>query len=156
MKAGAERAKSLRLSALFFTLLRIFLGLLFLLAGTHKASDPGNFLVAIRSFEVLADPWAPLVALCLPWLEILTGFCLIIHRCYHAALLLAGGLLTLFLPAILYAWARGLQIECGCFGPGSATTDPLYLLTRDLALLLGIASLAWHALYNDSDRTAAA
>ena len=58
-----------------------------------------------------------------------------------AGILRAGGLLVLnasllaFLAAILSAWARGLDIQCGCFGGGAGTSSHVELIARDVALL---------------------
>lgn len=145
MNPPSERASPLHAAAPFFHLLRIGLGVLFLLSGADKALDPGNFLVAVRSYQILSDPWAPLLALCLPWLELLIGCCLLSQRHFHAALLLSGCLLVIFLVAILSAWMRGLEIVCGCFGPGSGTGNHLHLVGRDLALLIVVMALAWKA-----------
>lgn len=151
MNPPAEKNRMHRLEKVVFLPLRLCLGMLFLIAGISKVVDPGQFLVAVRSFQILADPWAPLAALCLPWLEVLLGLCLLAKRCYHAALLLTGSLLTTFLCAGISAWIRDLQIECGCIGPGSGSGDPLHLLARNLVLLLVIAGLAWQAFTSGND-----
>jgi hypothetical protein len=55
-------------------------------------------------------------------------------------------LLLVFVGAVASAWARGLQIDCGCFGDGGQvaagrTAYPVEIL-RDLALLLAALALA--------------
>lgn len=119
--------------------LRLFLHLLFggvfVYAGALKAWDPAAFVMDVRSFELLRDPLAAWLAMGLPWLEIFAGLAVM------SGLLRAGGLLILnvtlvgFLIAILSAWARGLDIQCGCFGGGAGTTDYVELLVRDVVLL---------------------
>lgn len=119
--------------------LRLFLHLLFggvfVYAGALKAWDPAAFVMDVRSFELLRDPLAAWLAMGLPWLEIFAGLAVM------SGLLRAGGLLILnvtlvgFLIAILSAWARGLDIQCGCFGGGAGTTDYVELLMRDVVLL---------------------
>lgn len=119
--------------------LRLFLHLLFggvfVYAGALKAWDPAAFVMDVRSFELLRDPLAAWLAMGLPWLEIFAGLAVM------TGLLRAGGLLILnvtlvgFLIAILSAWARGLDIQCGCFGGGVGTTDYVELLVRDVVLL---------------------
>ena len=63
-------------------MLRLFLHLLFggvlVYAGAVKAWDPAAFLLDIRSFELLPDPWAAWLAMSLPWLEIFAGLAVII------------------------------------------------------------------------------
>ena len=50
-------------------LFRLVLAGAFFVAGFEKARDPIQFLFDIRSFHLLPDPYAALVALALPWLE---------------------------------------------------------------------------------------
>ncbi len=145
MDVSNDQSAPSRFRAVFFHLLRVGLGALFLSSGIFKAADPGHFLVAIRSFEILPDPWAPLLALSLPWLEILTGFCLVFRRLYQSALLISAGMLVVFLTAILSGWLRELEIQCGCFGPGSGEGNYLLLVGRNLALLSVCAALIWNA-----------
>jgi hypothetical protein len=54
-------------------------------------------------------------------------------------------LFLLFTIAVASAYARGINITCGCFGGGGDAIGPL-TLARNLALLLGIAALwTWDA-----------
>lgn len=119
-------------------MLRLFLHLLFggifVYAGAVKAWDPTAFLLDIRSFELLPDPWAAWLAMSLPWLEIFAGLAVMTGLLRAGGLLLLNACLLGFLAAILIAWARGLDIRCGCFGSGGSS-EYVELLVRDLALL---------------------
>ena len=112
----------------------LIFGAVFVFAGFVKARDPGLFLVHIRGFRILPDPFAAWLALGLPWLEIFCGLAVIAGCCRRGGLLLLNLCLIAFLAALLAAWARGLDIECGCFGstfkPGVRVE-----LALDLALL---------------------
>jgi len=139
----SESRSSLAPPPLAFHILRIALGGIFVYAAVLKIADPGRFLIAIRSYQLLPDPWAPLVALCLPWLEILVGIALIIRRPYKASLVLIGGMLTVFLLAIVSGWVRGLDLDCGCFGGDAESGDYAQLIGRDLVFFLMLAGLVW-------------
>lgn len=119
-------------------MLRLFLHLLFggvfVYAGAVKAWDPAAFLLDIRSFELLPDPWAAWLAMSLPWLEIFAGLAVMTGLLRAGGLLLLNACLLGFLAAILIAWARGLDIRCGCFGSGGSS-EYAELVVRDLALL---------------------
>jgi uncharacterized membrane protein YphA (DoxX/SURF4 family) len=98
----------------------------------------------VRSFALLPDPYAALVAMFLPWLEILAGLAVITGVMRKGGLLVLNGSLLVFLAAIGIAWVRGTDIRCGCFGgSGDATSNYVELIVRDLALL---ALGAWLAL----------
>jgi uncharacterized membrane protein YphA (DoxX/SURF4 family) len=50
-----------------------------------------------------------------PWLELLCGILLVAGTMRRAALLCTVGLCAVFVLATGQAWARGLEISCGCF-----------------------------------------
>ncbi len=108
----------------------------FVYAGFVKAWEPTIFLDDIRSFEILPDPYAGMLALFLPYLEIFAGLAVVLRPFRKAGLALLVASLILFLGAILSAWFRGIDIRCGCFGnQGDAASNYLELITRDLLLL---------------------
>ncbi len=116
--------------------LRWGFGALWIYAGALKLGDPLSFLDAVRSFQLLADPWAAFVALGLPPLEILCGSAIVLGRwCYAGALALMDGALAVFLAAILWSWHRGLDITCGCFGRDENLTDYPSKIGQNIALL---------------------
>ncbi len=112
---------------------RWVLGVVFCYAGLAKAVDRGAFAVDIDHYRLLPFSTVAPLALYLPWLEIAAGVAVI------AGPLRRGGLLTLallnavFAVAIGSALMRGIEINCGCFGPGLSL--PLWLgLLRNLVL----------------------
>lgn len=119
-----------------FRILHLLFGGIFVYAGTLKALDPGLFLLDVRSFDLLPDPYAAWLAMGLPWLEILTGLAVITGLFRPGGLLVLNGLLLAFLAAILISWYRGIDIRCGCFGSSDVTSNYLELLLRDAALLI--------------------
>lgn len=126
---------------------RILLGGVFLVAGLLKLPDPAAAVRAVRAYRLLAEPLVGPVAFGLPVLEIAVGLALLVGVFVRTAALAAAVLLVVFLVGIGSAWARGLQIDCGCFGNGGQvaaadTTYPTEVL-RDLALLLVALALAW-------------
>jgi putative oxidoreductase len=125
-------------------ILHLAFGGVFVYAGVMKAWNPMVFLDDVRSFALLPDPYAALVAMFLPWLEIFAGLAVITGVMRKGGLLVLNGSLLVFLAAIGIAWVRGTDIRCGCFGgSGEATSNYVELIVRDLALLtLG----AWLAL----------
>jgi putative oxidoreductase len=125
-------------------ILHLAFGVVFVYAGVMKAWNPMVFLDDVRSFALLPDPYAALVAMFLPWLEIFAGLAVITGVLRKGGLLVLNGSLLVFLAAIGIAWARGTDIRCGCFGgSGDATSNYVELIVRDLVLL---ALGAWLAL----------
>jgi uncharacterized membrane protein YphA (DoxX/SURF4 family) len=124
--------------------LRTALAWTFLHAGALKVWDfahahpaTPDFVVAIQQYHLLPSPdLAVLLAVYLPWVEIFAALGLFIHRMRLGAALTITGLTTIFIAALASAWARGLRIECGCFGREEVSTDFPALLLRDACILI--------------------
>lgn len=117
-------------------LLHLLYGGVFVYAGVVKAWNPMVFLDDVRSFALLPDPYAGILAMFLPWLEILGGLAVITGFLRKGGLLVLNGSLLAFLIAISFAWFRGTDIRCGCFGDsGAATSNYTELIARDITLL---------------------
>ena len=128
---------SLRLLALAF-------GTVFLYAGVMKAKDPGLFLISVRSFQLLPDPYAAWVALALPWLEIFAGTAVIIGLVRQGGALLLNIAIVGFIIGIGLAWFRGIDIDCGCLGGAGAKSNNYgWLIARDVVLLAMGNAVMW-------------
>jgi putative oxidoreductase len=140
-----------RISTLFTWLARIIVGGAFAYAGVIKAWDPAAFQVEIDRYRLVPPVIAWLAAAYLPYLEVAAALALFHRRAARAGRLVIAGLLIIFVAALVAAWARGLNISCGCFG---ATTEesPNYpwWVGRDLLLL---AMIGW--LHVDEQRSRA-
>lgn len=111
-------------------------GGVFLWSGWIKVQDPAQFLISIRGFHLLPDPFAAWLALALPWLEIFAGLAVLTGWMRQGGLLLLNVALVIFAIALVSAWARGLDVECGCFGKGKGSTTIAQALLRDAVLLV--------------------
>jgi uncharacterized membrane protein YphA (DoxX/SURF4 family) len=132
---GSERVRDV-----VGTVARLGLAAVFLVSGVLKAIDPDATYVAVRAYDVLPKAGVALVAGVLPWLEIVLGLLLLAGVATRAVAVVSAALLVVFIAGVTQAWARGLSIDCGCFGGGGAvepgqTTYGLELL-RDAAFLL--------------------
>jgi len=107
---------------IFFLLLRVSLGVLFLITGLQKVSHPGNFAEVIANYGLLPKPLVHLSALFVPWLEILLGICFILGWLTRAASLLMAGLSLAFAFFVGSAVYRGLDVDCGCFAGASSVS----------------------------------
>ena len=129
-------------------LARLILGGVLLIAGYLKAFSPDKSMMAVRAYELLPIWLANVLGIVLPWLEIGAGLLLIIGVAIRYAAIFGYFLLAIFIIAIAQAWARGLSIDCGCFG-GGGTIDPsktkyLEEILRDTGLaLLGLYLLRY-------------
>jgi uncharacterized membrane protein YphA (DoxX/SURF4 family) len=119
---------------------RLILGGVLFAAGWLKIFTPAKSQMAVRAYEVLPIGLANFLGIALPWLEIGFGVLLIIGVAVRLSAIVGGGLMLLFIAAISQAWARGLSIDCGCFGGGGAVepgeTKYLSEILRDTGLAL--------------------
>ncbi len=121
-------------------LARLGLGGILLYAGYLKAFTPEKSMMAVRAYELLPIWLANIFGLVLPWLEIGAGILLIIGVGIRYAAIFGSALMIAFIIAIAQAWARGLSIDCGCFGDGGAIdpseTKYLETILRDIGFAL--------------------
>jgi uncharacterized membrane protein YphA (DoxX/SURF4 family) len=122
-------------------LARLVLGAVWVAAGALKLPDPTESVRAVRNYRILPESVVPLVGHALPVVEVLIGVCLLLGLLVRANAVLSGVLLLAFIAGIASAWARGLSIECGCFGGGGGTledyaSDYPWEIARDVGLLL--------------------
>ena len=116
---------------------RWYLGLLFVGASLHKIVEPSSFALDVATYDILPLMLVNLVALVLPWVELLAGGMLVAGWRVRAAALLVAAMMVVFLAALGVALSRGLDMSCGCFASQGAEEDPISRLTivRDLAWL---------------------
>ena len=101
------------------------------------------FAIILEAFNLLPNAWIMPVAVGLPALEILAAIGLLFD--VRGSLTTVAGLLLLFLAILSYGIWLGLDIDCGCFGPGDPEGEAYKglrpALYRDVAMLLGVVYL---------------
>ena len=131
------RAKALDVIGL---LARLGLAAVWLTSGLIKAADPRETLVAVRAYQLLSDGMASAVAAVLPYLEIALGVLLLVGLATRLSAVLSAVVLVVFIAGVISAAARGLSIDCGCFGGGgdvqAGETAYTAEILRDLGFLL--------------------
>jgi uncharacterized membrane protein YphA (DoxX/SURF4 family) len=125
--------------------LRVALGLVFLVAGALKIGHADVFASEIAGFELLPQLAIAPLALLLPFLEVLLGGYLIVGLFTRASASAAALVLAVFTAAVASAVVRGLHANCGCFGPADQTTTSWPEVARDLSLVLVALFIAWRA-----------
>ncbi len=122
---------------------RLLIAAIFIYAGASKLQDPAAFATEIDHYELWPE-LAPYMAVSLPAIEIVLGLSLLVSpRAWRrAAALVCAGLMAAFTFAASAALARGLDIDCGCFGSGSGPITWLTLV-RDGALFSACVLLVW-------------
>ena len=123
---------------------RLVVGGVWIVAGALKVLTPAESVNAVRAYQLLSPSAAEIVGLVLPAVEIVVGLALVLGVLTRAAGLLSALLFVAFIIGISAAWARGLQIDCGCFGGGGFDADATSKYPWEIARDVGLLALsAW-------------
>jgi len=104
-------------------LARLILGGVLLAAGGLKVFKPTESANAVAAYKLMPTELAHLIGYALPWLEVAIGLLLIVGFMVRPSAVLSGLIMIVFIGAIASVWARGMLIDCGCFG-GGGEIDP--------------------------------
>ncbi len=115
---------------------QVLLGLLFLYAALAKIVDMGDLATEVHNFRLVPQWSENLIAMALPWIELLAGLALVLGVSPRAGAWVAGALLAVFTLGVIAAMARGLDITCGCFGTSSVMRVGWAKLAENLGMLV--------------------
>jgi uncharacterized membrane protein YphA (DoxX/SURF4 family) len=132
--------------------IQLALGAIFVAAALPKIVDPPSFAHMIYNYKIVPGALVNLMALSMPWVELLCGLALIFGIWKGTARTLIAAMLATFIFAIFINLARGNAIDCGCFDVSAAgktraerLADMRFVILRDLGMLLMTAQLWWAA-----------
>jgi uncharacterized membrane protein YphA (DoxX/SURF4 family) len=103
---------------LFGTLARLGLAAVWLISGAIKVADPNGTMASVRAYQLFPDGVATLIGAVLPFLELALGVLVLVGIGLRLVSVLSGMVLVIYIAGIAQSWARGLTIDCGCFGGG--------------------------------------
>ena len=96
---------------------------------------------AVAAYQ-LAPVWSHhLIAMTLPWIELVVALALIAKLQDRAAAIVAAVAMLAFTGAVTWAWSKGLSIDCGCYGSAAPTPVGASKLLQNLGLC-GLAAIA--------------
>jgi len=128
------------------TLVRLGLAAVWLFAGGAKVGDLAGSGRAVNAYQVMPFEVAKVIGAALPFVELTLGVLLVVGLATRVVAAISSALLLVFIAGISSAWARGLSIDCGCFGSGgqlAAGQSPSYgpEIARDVGFLVLAAFL---------------
>jgi uncharacterized membrane protein YphA (DoxX/SURF4 family) len=115
---------------------RLAIGGIFIASSIPKLRQPYDFLANVYSYELAGPQLGLVVAMVLPWLELVVGICLVGGIFVTGALLASIGMCAMFSFVLASALWRGLEISCGCFNPSNTNTIGYWTAVRAATLLL--------------------
>ena len=128
------------ISGKFIRVAMIILGSIFIGASVPKILNPGKFAEIVFNYQILPDIWINILAIVLPWLELVTGICLVFDFFAPGAVIVVNLLLMTFVCVLVYDLARGIDVRCGCFSTDihAGPANFLYIF-RDLGFwIIGV------------------
>ncbi len=115
---------------------RVVVGLMFIIVGASKIGNTASFANEIGNYDMLPGFTLNFLALTLPWIEVFVGILLILGIKLKANSMLSSALLLAFTLAVAIAFARGLNIECGCYSSIAEQTVGWTKILQNTGLLL--------------------
>ena len=119
--------------------IRLVLGFVFIYAAIDKIAHPADFAQNIYNYRMLPYWTINLMALVMPWLELLCGVLIAVGWLLRGSAFMIGFMLLVFIIAISAALIRGLDISCGCFSVEGGHEVAVDLLIRDILMFIGAA-----------------
>lgn len=131
-----------RLLDLIGLLVRLGLAVVWLVSGAVKASDLNQTYIAVRAYDLLPGGVVSVVAGALPFLELALGVLLLVGLGTRVVAVASAVVLVAFVGAVAQSWARGLTIDCGCFGGGGQVAPGQTQYPQEIARDVGFLLLA--------------
>jgi putative oxidoreductase len=124
---------------------RLYIGAIFIYASMNKINYTAEFAETIASYQLVPFWAVNLLAVIMPWAELICGILLITGIKSKSATAILGGMLTIFSAAIFFSLLRNIPIGCGCFSSVEETMSWTTLL-RDVVWL----AMSVHIYFFDS------
>jgi uncharacterized membrane protein YphA (DoxX/SURF4 family) len=121
---------------------RLLTGGVWIAAGALKLPHPADSVRAVRAYDLLPEAVVPAIGHLLPVVEVVIGLCLVLGVLVRGSSVVSAFLFVAFIVGISSAWARGLSIDCGCFGGGGQIPDAAAKYPGEIARDVGLLALS--------------
>lgn len=120
---------------------RIIVGFVFVMVSIGKISDPAHFAKEINNYNILPYMSVNFLAIIMPWIELICGLLIMFGVKLKANSFIIGSMLVVFIAAVASAWARGLNIDCGCYSNIAKQTVGLPKILENTGLIILTVSI---------------
>lgn len=129
---------------------RYGIGFIFFLSALSKLGNPDRFKDAVESYDLLSSDFNTVIALGLPWIELVLSLCLLSGIFIGGSFLLSITLLVAFAGAQASVLSRGMSIGCGCFdlsNPSGSDSDLVGTRSMVRTAVLGLLAIVGYVTY---------
>lgn len=129
-----NRRQSIKNSSWIELAARWVLGLTFIYASFYKIISPEDFAKILYGYDLFPEIFINLIAIIIPFVELIAGFALIIGLYPRSAAIIINGLLLAFITVLAINLFRGHEFNCGCFSAGQSgnVSSPKVNIARDI------------------------
>ena len=121
---------------------RLVIGIMLIYASYYKVIEPASFAKSIWYYHMGPGSLINLMALVLPWLELICGLGLILGLFYDGAKVWATLMMVMFIIALSSTIVRGIDIDCGCFKASQGATGSAWKsLVFDLVAMVFVIQM---------------
>lgn len=121
---------------------RLVIGIMLIYASYYKVIEPASFAKSIWYYHMVPGSLINLMALILPWLELICGLGLILGLFYDGAKVWATLMMVMFIIALSSTIVRGIDIDCGCFKASQGATGSAWKsLVFDLVAMVFVIQM---------------
>ncbi|GAA1777858.1 MULTISPECIES: MauE/DoxX family redox-associated membrane protein [Streptomonospora] len=103
---------------------------------------PALSVQSVEAYQLFSPELSRFIGFTLPLLELALALLLVVGMATRYVGAASGLLMLVFIAGIASAWARGLNIDCGCFGTGGQVAEGETRYGLDIARDLGFLALA--------------
>jgi uncharacterized membrane protein YphA (DoxX/SURF4 family) len=122
---------------------RLVVGVVFIYAAYPKIARPGDFAWNIAMYQYLHYSNVNMLAIILPWVEMICGVTLIVGLWTRGSAVVVCGMCVMFIIALVHAITHEIEMtSCGCFSQEGAKALAAHreevgtsLLYRDILML---------------------
>ena len=121
---------------------RLVIGIMLIYASYYKVIEPASFAKSSWYYHMVPGSLINLMALILPWLELICGLGLILGIFYDGSKVWATLMMVMFIIALSSTIVRGIDIDCGCFKASAGATGSAWKsLVFDLVAMIFVIQM---------------
>jgi len=138
----------------FQIILSVIVGGILIYAAIPKIIAPNAFYLDILGYNIIGMLFSKILAISLPWVELLSGAGIIIGVWYLSSLRIAQWLYSVFVVLLIITLIRGINTDCGCFGSAGGQVTWWHVIGDMVLLLITTFLISWTRFASQAEESA--